>query len=58
MSNALIAFFISIPMAVWIYSKMARQSAGNLKPPLIVSAVCAVVMFIVVWTVLNMVLNR
>jgi len=57
MSNALIAIFISLPAAVWIYSKMTRQTPGNIKPPIIVSVVCAIVMFIVVWTVLNMVLS-
>jgi len=45
MSTVVIALLIAVGIAAWIYSKLIRNTGGNTRDSLIISAVLAVLIF-------------
>ena len=54
-SNALIAFFAALGVSIWVYSKFARSTGGNMSSTLIVTGSAAVVIFLIALGLLSLI---
>ena len=57
MSNLLVALFLAAGISGWTYSQAQRRNGGLTQKSVIVAAVCGVIAFIVMWTVLILIFN-
>lgn len=55
MSNGIIAFLISVGFATWVYAKFQRQTGNNTQTSLIAAGASALVVFLILWSLLNMI---
>lgn len=55
MSNALIAFLLSIGFAGWVYAKILRSTGNNTTSALTVAGAAALVCFILALMLLNLI---
>ena len=54
MSNVMISFIASLGFAGWVYSKIQRKTGGNTSNSLVVAGGAALVLFIALLMILNM----
>jgi|AntRauTorckE6833_2_1112554.scaffolds.fasta_scaffold08087_3 hypothetical protein len=55
MSNGIIAFLLGISIATWVYSKFMRSTGGNSQSAITGAVTIAVVVFLIAFTLLNLI---
>lgn len=55
MPSIVVALFLAVGIAAWVYSKITRRTGGIAKSDLTVTVIVAVFVFFVSWTLLNMI---
>lgn len=55
MPSVLVALFLAIGIAAWVYSKITRRTGGIAKSDLTVTIIVGVLVFVISWTLLNMI---
>lgn len=53
MSNLVIALLFALGASGWIFSKMSRRAGGEMKPVIIVTGSSFLLLFLVVWSILD-----
>lgn len=57
MSNAFIAFLVALGVGGWVYAKMMKTSGGLTKNALTVAGVIAGILFLILFSAMNMLTN-
>lgn len=57
MSNFVISLLIAAGSGTWIYTKLQRKSGNNTQQSLIASGISALILFIVLMVILNMIIK-
>jgi hypothetical protein len=57
MSAGLISLMFTVGAATWIYTKLQRISGNNTKQSLIAASIAGAMMFIVVYSIFNLLLK-
>lgn len=55
MPSVVVALFLAIGIAAWVYSKITRRTGGIAKSDITVTAIVAIIVFFVSWSLLNMI---
>lgn len=54
MSSVLIALFFALGIGGWTYSKVTRRTGGVTQYDILITAIVAVMVFIIAWTMIDM----
>lgn len=57
MGNAFIAFLVALGVGGWVYAKMMKTSGGLTKNALTVAGVVAGILFLILFSAMNMLTN-
>lgn len=55
MPSVVVALFLAIGTAAWVYNKTTRRTGGVAKSDITVTAIVAIIVFFVSWSLLGMI---